>query len=153
MNRNININLLLCEKADKQVRNVNNIFDSVIFTDGDDEVSYEILTIINQLEVEQREFELLYFIEGCDDKKDRPILYLGRFIYKTEKERSNIHPHSISRFIVDHCSFPKGGEYEVKVFMKQKGMINKDEESTKNMLKYANEDDLVATCPFKVEFK
>lgn len=149
----MNINLLLCEKADDQVRNIVNIFDKVIFPNGDDNVSYEILTIINQLDEEPKEFILLYFIEGCNDKDDRPALYLGRGLHKTEGKKENLHYHSISRFIVDNCSFPEEGKYEVKVYMQPKESINIREENTETMLEYANEDNLVATCPFKVEYK
>lgn len=152
-NKNININLLLCEKADDQVRNIDNIFDTVIFRKGDNKVSYEVLTIINQLDEEPKEFLLLYFIEGCNDKEDRPVLYLGRCLHRTEGKKGNLHHHSISRFIVDNCSFPEEGDYEVKAYMQPKELINIKEENTGTMLKYANEDNLVATCPFKVEYK
>ncbi len=149
----MNINLLLCEKADDQVRNINNIFDKIIFTNRNKNISFEILTIINQLDEESKEFILLYFIEECNEGEERLVLYLGQSSHKTEGKRNNLHYHSISRFIVDNCSFPEEGDYEVKVYMQRKELIEIKEENTETMLKYANEDNLVATCPFKVEYK
>lgn len=152
MNKDINISLLLCEKSDEQVRNVKNVFDTISFAKGDNTISYEILTIINQLNQEEQDFSLLYFIEYCDGEQDRPVLYLGRYVCRINKQEQNTHSYRVSRFIVENCTFPKKGTYEVKAFMTRE-KISVEEERTSEMMKYMDKDKLVATCPLIVEFK
>lgn len=153
MSKDMNISLLLCEKSDEQARNIKNVFDTISFAEGDNTISYEILTIVNQLNQEEQDFSLLYFIEYCDEGQDRPVLYLGRYVCKNNKqERNATHLYRISRFIVENCTFPKNGTYEVKAFMIQE-KIDVKEECTSEMMKYMDKDKLVATCPLIVEFK
>ena len=72
-NKNMNINLLLCEKADDQVRNINNIFDKIIFTNRNKNISFEILTIINQLDEESKENKVKQIIDTSLEFKDVSI--------------------------------------------------------------------------------
>ena len=70
-----NVNILLCRNANKEVSNIEDIFDTLIIDKEHKKANFTIVTILNSIESDEETFVLYYFIEYIG-KTENKILYL-----------------------------------------------------------------------------
>ena len=167
MNKVWNVNMLLCESTDKNVSEINNVFDTLIVNRESKQGGFTILTIVNAIKNELDTFGLYYFLEYIGNERGR-VLYLGESIsqktdvhqirkYKALRRTYKLPSISqkIIKFKVENCVFPLEGEYAVKLYKYDgKEVIRQTEKySTRDMLDRMDEDHLVSFYPFIVEYE
>jgi hypothetical protein len=165
-----NINVLLCKNCDRNVTNVASIFNE-LYVDDDLVGSFDIVTILNAIECDEKKFGLYYFIERLvGDGGENQIAFAGSVMHyrvtpKEDKETAANKVEDLAstvngavfkthRIKVKTCEFPGYGKYELKVFKyddeKAKDVERDEEEEAE---RFYDLDYLTATYPFKVEKK
>lgn len=158
-----NVNILLCRNANKEVSNIEDIFDTLIIDKEHKKANFTIVTILNSIESDEETFTLYYFIE-CIGKTENKVLYLfnsviSRYEGDCEKNLSSLCGISQknSKMPIKNCFFPEEGSYEIKVYKydgKQDTIRNSNGiVSTEEMLRYADVQHLVSVYPFRVQFE
>lgn len=157
-NKRWNINTILCGECDKDVVNVQNIFD-VLYIDDSNIASFNIVTFINSIKCDEQRFGLYYYIEKLE-KNSCQVAYVCSSRHKREKNEENQEEKEFSettvegvtvkstRFKIDDFCFPGEGNYELMVYKyddEDAQPIDKN-----NSTKFTDEKKLVAVYPFKV---
>ncbi len=154
-----NINIILCERTDDTITNINNIFDTIT-TDKDGKVSFTTVVFINTIEEYYKKLGLYFYIEKVDAGK---ITYLGSLEYASQegKQFSNgeteygSRPHSnqsISTFDVVDFNMLGAGSYEMQVYKyTDEEVVNLADKELEECIEFATDDKLVATYAFFVE--
>lgn len=161
MNKIWNINLLLCREVNRNVSKIEGVFDKLVLNEKE-EANFTIVTLLNSIKSDEEKFGLYYFLEQVNEDKDNLLLYLCSSINVREKnaEKKDANLCSIEGFShknivfeIENCSFPGEGIYEIKVYKYDNDDVVKvgDNVSTKDMVKYANDDHLVSVYSFEVE--
>ena len=161
MNKIWNINLLLCREVNRNVSKIEGVFDKLVLNEKE-EANFTIVTLLNSIKSDEEKFGLYYFLEQVNEDKDNLLLYLCSSINVREKndEKKDANLCSIEGFShknivfeIENCSFPGEGIYEIKVYKYDTDDVVKvdDNISTKDMVKYANDDHLVSVYSFEVE--
>ena len=161
MNKIWNINLLLCREVNRNVSKIEGVFDKLVLNEKE-EANFTIVTLLNSIKSDEEKFGLYYFLEQVNEDKDNLLLYLCSSINVREKnaEKKDANFCSIEGFShknivfeIENCSFPGEGIYEIKVYKYDNDDVVKvdDNVSTKDMVKYANDDHLVSVYSFEVE--
>ena len=161
MNKIWNINLLLCREVNRNVSKIEGVFDKLVLNEKE-EANFTIVTLLNSIKSDEEKFGLYYFLEQVNEDKDNLLLYLCSSINVREKndEKKDANLCSIEGFShknivfeIENCSFPGEGIYEIKVYKYDNDDVVKvdDNISTKDMVKYANDDHLVSVYSFEVE--
>jgi len=158
------INVLLCGKCDKNIENINNIFNK-LYVNEENKAHFDIVTILSGIGCDEKKFGLYYFIEQIT-KSGNKVAYLGSTIhysdideqdetfegdetYASSVEGAVFKTHKIS---IGSCEFPEVGEYELKVFKfdnDEAEIIASDHEEKAN--KFYNDEHLITVYPFKVQ--
>lgn len=154
-----NVNIILCEKIDSDLKNITNIFD-VVKMDDNNNISFTAVVFINGIEWQVDEFVLYFFLVNVDENK---MALLGASEFLNDKEnkfRSNgsqevsNHPNcgqSISHMQFEDIFVPEKGNYELQVYKyeNEKAIDLSDEESTSG-IEYAKDENLVCSYAFEV---
>ena len=157
MNKKWNINIMLCREADKEVSNIENIFDKLVIK-RNRRADFTIVTIMSSICSDEEQFGL--FIEYLDkDNGKNKLLYLCSSIYGRDEQRTELSSvegasNGISQIKIRDCEFPHEGYYEIKVYKYDDNEFSENcNEQTKEMLKYAEESHLVSIYSFKVAYE
>lgn len=158
------INVLLCEKCDNNIENINNIFNK-LYINKENKAHFDIVTIISGIGCDEKKFGLYYFIEQIT-KSVNKVAYLGNTIHYSDTDEQNgasesdeTYASSVEgavfkthRMSIGLCEFPEAGDYELKVFKfdnDEAEIIDSDHEEKAD--KFYNDEHLVTIYPFKVQ--
>lgn len=153
-----NISTILCGECDKEITNIQNIFD-ILYIDDSNRASFDIVTFINAMGCDEQRFGLYYYIEKLD-KDSCQIVYVCNSRHqrakneviqeKKEFPETRIEGVTIksTRFTIDDFYFLGEGNYELMVY-------KYDDEAAEpvdkeDSMKFAEDQHLVAVYPFKV---
>lgn len=158
--RKVNFNMILCESADENTSNINNIFD-VITMDDEQRISFTVAVFINAIEWDVDRFKLYFFVQNLDKGLST---YLGSADFsneKSQKKRSNGNYEFGSRknmgqfttnFLVEKLYIPEAGSYEIQLYMAEgEDAEDLDSKTLEESIAFAIDERLVATYDFEVE--
>lgn len=164
INKNWCVNVLLCRECDKNIENINNIFNK-LYIDEENKASFDIVTIISAIGCDEEQFGLYYFIEQLTETVNK-VAYLGSTVHYRKKDAHNgvwkseedfassvegttFKTHRMS---IKSCEFPEVGEYELKVFKfdnDEAKIIGEDHEDEASQ--FYDDNHLITVYPFKVQ--
>lgn len=161
INKRWNINAILCGKCDKDIVDLQNIFD-VLYVDENNTASFNIVTFISALGCDEQKFGLYYYIEKLEEGNEK-VAYVCRSMHERKEEesggkesdyrRSTVEGVTIksTRFIIDEFCFPGEGNYELKVYKYDNDKVQSCEtENDGSPMQFVKDDNLVTIYPFKV---
>ena len=156
-----NINTILCGECDKEITNIQNIFD-ILYIDESNTATFNIVTFINAMKCDEQKFGLYYYIEKLEQDSYQ-VAYLcnsrhQRVQNEEEGDRTKFVKTRLdgvtiksTRFRINDFCFPGEGNYELMVYKyddEDVKAVNRENED--KSMNFANEEHLVAVYPFKV---
>lgn len=161
MNKRWNINTILCGECDKEIANIQNIFD-ILYVDESNTATFNIVTFINAMRCDEQKFGLYYYIEKLE-KDSCQVAYVCNSRHrraqgeerqeKVEFPETRIDGVTIrsTNFRINDFAFPGEGNYELMVYKYDDEDVKPvNRENSEESIGFAEEDHLVAVYPFKV---
>ncbi len=156
-----NISTILCGECDKEITNIQNIFD-ILYIDDSNTASFNIVTFINAIRCDEQKFGLYYYIEKLE-KKSCQMAYVCNSRHQRaqseEEQAENEFPETriegvtikSTRFRISDFYFPGEGNYELMVYKYDDNDVQPvDRDNNGDSMRFAEEEHLVAVYPFKV---
>lgn len=161
INKRWNINAILCGECDKEIVNIQNIFD-VLYIDENNTATFSIVTFINAMRCNEQKFGLYYYIEKLE-KDNYQIAYVCNSRHhreQNEEEQEEVElPETridsvtikATRFKINDFLFPGEGNYELMVYKYDNDDVKPvNRADNEDSMRFTNEENLVAVYPFKV---
>ena len=165
MNEVMNVNVLLCEDCDESLTYISKVFNGIV--QENDEVSFNIVSLINTIEYTKTKFSLHYFLMNMEKNK---VTHIGDIKFESENldnEDNNKGNGNSLKSIVENSSqisavmkveafeFPNCGAYELLVYKYEDEEADKaiEKAHTKEKHELRKRENLVATYCFLVKAK
>lgn len=122
---NLNVCSLICKNVDKQEQIIKNIVNEIEMPSNED-ANIVVVTIVNGIEIEEKEFNFDYFLNYLGDDDAKKPMYAPLFSVKMcIKEGNKItgkktqHRNSLFEILYDEIDpkFPGKGNYELEVYL------------------------------------